>query len=42
MDYYEIVKDREAWHAVAHGMEKSWIGRNFSDWTTKNEIEFIK
>ena len=20
----EIVKDREAWHAVAHGVAKSW------------------
>ena len=21
----EIMKDREAWHAVAHGITKSWI-----------------
>ena len=21
----EIVKDREAWHAVVHGVTKSWI-----------------
>ena len=28
----EIVKDREAWHAVVHGVTKSWIWLN--DWTT--------
>ena len=29
---WEIVKDREAWHALVHGVEKSqtWL----SDWTT--------
>ena len=21
----EIVKDREAWHAIVHGVAKSWI-----------------
>ena len=30
----EIVKDREAWHASVHGVEKSWT--RFSDWTTTN------
>ena len=28
----EIVKDREAWHAVVHGVAKSWT--RLSDWTT--------
>ena len=28
----EIVKDREAWHAVIHGVAKSHTG--LSDWTT--------
>ena len=28
----EIVKDREAWHAVARGVEKSQT--QLSDWTT--------
>ena len=28
----EIVKDREAWHAVVHGVAKSWTW--LSDWTT--------
>ena len=28
----EIVKDREAWHAVVRGFEKSWTW--LSDWTT--------
>ena len=22
----ELVMDREAWHAVVHGVEKSWTG----------------
>ena len=29
---FEIVKNREAWHAAGHGVAKSWIG--LSDWTT--------
>ena len=28
----EMVKDREAWHAVVHGVTKSWT--QLSDWTT--------
>ena len=32
MDLWEIVKDREAWHASVHGVEKSWTW--LSDWTT--------
>ena len=23
---WEMVKDREAWHAAVHGVEKSWTG----------------
>ena len=36
----EIVKDREAWYAVVHGITKSqtWL----SDWTTIPHIFFIK
>ena len=29
----EMVKDREALHAAAHGVSKSWT--QLSDWTTK-------
>ena len=29
---WEIVKDREAWHAAVHGITKSWT--HLSDWTT--------
>ena len=29
---WEMVKDREAWHAVAHAVTKSWT--QLSDWTT--------
>ena len=31
---WEIVKDREAWHAAVHGVTKSQT--QFSDWTTNN------
>ena len=30
--FWEIVEDREAWHAAVHGLEKSQ--KNLSDWTT--------
>ena len=32
----ELVRDREAWHAVIHGVEKSWTRRSdSSDLTTQ-------
>ena len=32
---WEIVKDREAWHAAVHEVTKSWA--RLSDWKTRNE-----
>ena len=31
--FQEIVKDREAWHAIVHGVSKSWMC--LSNWKTK-------
>ena len=31
---WEIVKDREAWHAVVHGIKKSWTW--LTDWITSS------
>ena len=33
----ELVMDREAWHAVIHGVAKSWT--RLSDWTELNWTE---
>ena len=33
---WEMVKDREAWRAVVHGVAKSWMW--LSDWTTTNVV----
>ena len=35
---WEIVKDREAWHAAVNGITKSWIGLN--NWTVTNNVAF--
>ena len=32
----ELVMDREAWHAVIHGVAKSWTG--LSDYTELNKF----
>ena len=33
----EIVKDREAWRAIVHGVTKSWTW--LSDWTTNTKLK---
>ena len=35
----ELVMDREAWHAVIHGVEKSWA--QMSNWTELNWIIYL-
>ena len=35
--FWEIVEDREAWHAAVHGLEKSQ--KNLSDWTTNYLVQ---
>ena len=32
-ELWELVMDREVWHAVVHGVAKSWTLNSLSDWT---------
>ena len=31
-ELWELVMDREVWHAVIHGVAKSWIRLNWTEW----------
>ena len=35
----ELVMDREAWHAVIHGVAKSWT--RLSGWTELNHVSYV-
>ena len=37
--FQEIVKDREAWHAVVHGVAKSWT--RLSNETTNSNLHVL-
>ena len=35
-ELWELVMDREAWHAVVHGVTKNWTQlSNWTDWLTE-------
>ena len=39
---WELVMDREAWHAAIHGVTKNWVGlSDWTDWLNDCEGSFV-
>ena len=39
-ELWELVTDREDWHAAVHGVTKSWLQRSTEQHLPKNKIKF--
>ena len=41
-NFWETVKDREAWHPAVHGVTKSWTRLSDRTTRTKGKRKFVK